>query len=58
MLDKKDSHIQALTKDLVKLAILSNNVILKGQFKGSISDEVNQVLELCKAINEEYVSEK
>ena len=52
------NHIQNLTKDLVRLSILANNIIIQGQFKGSIADEVNQVLALCKAIQEEYVCEE
>jgi hypothetical protein len=55
MLEK--DHIEALTKDLVRLAILSNNVIIKGNFEGKISDEVHTVLQLCEAIVKEYTNE-
>ena len=43
--------------DLVTLAIKSNDVVIQGSFAGSISDEVNSLLELCNRINKEYVQD-
>lgn len=43
--------------NLVTLAIKANDVIIQGSFKGSISDEVHSVLEMCKAVHEQYVEE-
>ena len=57
MKDSKD-YIEALTKDLVKLAILSNNAIGKGQFSGKDVEEVEQVLKMCRLINETFVKEE
>ena len=54
--DYKD-HIQALTRDLVKLAILSNRVVIGGNFPGFKADEVNQLLVMCNEIHKTYVKE-
>ena len=52
-----ENHIHALTKDLVKLAIKTNKVVIKGNFPGAISDEVNELLLMCQEINRLYVKE-
>ena len=49
---KESELLEIAVKDLVKLATLANNVIIQGQFAGAICDEVNEVLLMCKHINE------
>lgn len=45
-------------KDLVKLATISNNVIVRGSFSGAMSDEVQEVLEMCKHIHNTLVEKE
>ena len=51
-LEQNRLWLEIAMKDLVTLATLANNVIVKGSFPGAISDEVNEVLIMCKHINE------
>lgn len=44
-----------LVVNLVTLALRANNVVIQGNFPGSISDEVNALLAMCKEIHDEYV---
>lgn len=44
-------------KDLVKLAIKSNNIITQGLYKGEVSDQVKETLDLCEAIYNKFVKE-
>ena len=50
--------LEIAVKDLVKLSILANNVIIQGSFKGAISDEVQEVLEMCKHIHDTMVEKE
>ena len=50
--------LKVAIKDLVKLSTLANNVIIQGQFPGSIADEINEVLEMCKHIHTTFVKEE
>lgn len=47
--------LQVAVKDLVKLATLANNVVIKGQFSGVYADEVNELLQMCKHIHSTFV---
>lgn len=46
-----------LVVNLVTLALRANNVVIQGNFPGSISDQVNALLAMCKEIHDEYVVE-
>lgn len=54
---KKQNLLTEAVKDLVRLSILSNNVIAKGSFPGIMADEVNEVMKLCADIHKEFVKE-
>ena len=49
--------LEIAVKDLVKLATKANNVIISGNFPGSIADEVNEVLQICKHVHNTFVKE-
>lgn len=44
-------------KDLVRLSIKSNNIIMKSSFKGEDANEVKEVMDLCNTIYETFVKE-
>jgi len=50
-----DQLYRTIVTDLVTLAIKANDVVIQGSFAGSISDEVNALLKMCKEIEAEYV---
>ena len=50
-----DQLYRTIVTDLVTLAIKANDVVIQGSFAGSISDEVNALLAMCKEIEAEYV---
>lgn len=45
-------------KDLVRISTLANNVIVKGSFPGYMSDEVNEVLSICKHVVATFTKEE
>ena len=51
-----DNLMKDIVIDLVTLAIKANDVVIKGSFPGSCSDEVNSLLKMCKEIHDEYVT--
>ena len=50
--------LEIAIKDLVNLAHKANNVIIQGSFNGAISDDVCDVLEICKTINNRFVEKE
>jgi hypothetical protein len=49
--------LEIAIRDLVKLAIISHNVILQGSFPGIIADEVKNVLDLTLHIKNTFTKE-
>jgi len=47
--------LELAIKDLVKLAVKTNKVIMLGTFPGHISDEVYELLRTCENIHTTFV---
>lgn len=52
----ENNPIKDMVVDLVTLAIKANDVVIQGQFPGSVSDEVNALLKMCQDIHNEYTN--
>lgn len=50
--------LEMAIKDLVTLATKANNVIIQGSFSGAISDEVQDVLEMCNHVRTALTEEE
>jgi len=48
--EKRESLLKLAIKDLVRISIKANNVIIKGSFSGKDSDEVKEVLDICNHV--------
>lgn len=42
--------LELAIKDLVRISILANNIIIKGSFAGCDADEVKEVLDICNHV--------
>ena len=53
-----EQHVIALTNDIVRLATLTNQVLMEATIPAKYSEECSTILQLCNAVYEEFVNEQ